>query len=98
MKVLIVDDSPEQLRAVSRALTRLGWSVQTSETPLHPCNVDVVLTDWQPHGPAMLEQCLFAAVPVVVFTSDVDLVDSTVPVVSKLSPIADLDRALRSVR
>ena len=76
----------------------MGWTVTTSPTPLKPENVDVVLTDWQPFGPQMLELCLFSAVPAVVMTGAPEAVDRTVTIVEKPFTGAALDAALRSAR
>jgi len=98
VRVLIVDDDPLVLRAAARALKSLGWEAVTSQEPCRPVNVDVVLTDWQPFGPQMLEWCLFSAVPVVVMTGCPEAVDRTVTVVPKPFTGAALDAALRSAR
>lgn len=98
MKVLIVDDDPLILRAAARSLRALGWTVETSDVPLKPSGMDVVLTDWQPWGPQMLELCLFAAVPVVVMTGAPETVNRNVIVVEKPFTGEALDAALRRAR
>jgi DNA-binding response OmpR family regulator len=98
MKVLIVDDDPLILRAAARDLRALGWTVETSQVPTKPSNVDVVLTDWQPWGPQMLELCLFAATPVVVMTGAPETVNRNVIVVEKPFTGEALDAALRRAR
>jgi DNA-binding response OmpR family regulator len=75
MRVLIVDDEPLMLRATARALRTRGWEVDTASSAADTLireNHDVVLTDWDPHGPSVLAYALMVKTPVVVYTADPD--------------------------
>ena len=97
MNVLIVDDDPVMLRATARCLRSLGWTVSTSEKPIPiASDVDVVLADWDPHGRMMIQVCLLAGCPVVVYTGAPDSVDVPVTVLPKPSEQEAIDKALRS--
>jgi DNA-binding NtrC family response regulator len=95
-KLLIVDDEPMILKATARALKSFGWNVITSEVPHSPSSLgaDIVLTDWRPYGPRMLELSKHDNIPVVVFTSDDTGIPKSVLVLPKPISVEELSVAL----
>jgi len=72
MRVLYVDDERLMLTAIKRQLERLGHEVVTADHPredLRNVEVDVILADWNPHGPAMLDMARLRTLPVVVYSA-----------------------------
>lgn len=85
-KLLIVDDEALILRATAR-LFKNDYQVITANTAREAEMlmdlVDVVLTDWNPLGPKVLEEC---KKPVVVFTANPQDCDAPVRVLEKPVP------------
>ena len=94
-RVLVVDDDPAILRAVSRELKAAGWQVDTRTEPGWMSAPDVLLADWDPHGPLTTESARKLGVPFVVMTGNDALVLPGVAIVRKPWQPGDLDSVLR---
>lgn len=94
IKLLIIDDNEKVARSVSRLFGAPMFSALYRTTLDLNVEHDVVLADWHPFGPAVLE---LSKKPVVVFTSDPDAVPENVPCVTKPGDTASLVEALTSV-
>ena len=57
-RVLVIDDDPMILKAVSRELRAAGWEVITAGSPTVIGRVDIALLDVEPYGAAMAHGCL----------------------------------------
>lgn len=97
--ILIVDDQPMVLRAISRALRSHGFDVLTALDPVEAAKlydlVDVVLSDWHmPNGGGqrVLDE---SPKPVVIHSA---LYDGAADQAPKDSPIGDIIEALQRAK
>ena len=93
-KILVVDDDALVLKAVARDLRIAGWEPVLSTLPVNPVSEDVVLADWNPYGPKMVELAKRWNVPVVVFTAEPEWVPPGLAVVTKPWKSEELQVAL----
>ena len=84
-RVLLVDDTELSLRATSRILSAMSYDVVTCTGPLEALEllgqswIDCVVTDWDMPdggGSVVLAACHHCAIPVVVYTGDVETVEA----------------------
>ena len=95
-RVLVVDDDAVLLRAVARELKAAGWQVDTRTEPGWTSAPDVLLADWDPHGPLTTGSARKLGVPFVVMTGNDALVLPGVTIVRKPWQPGELDAALRA--
>jgi DNA-binding NtrC family response regulator len=84
-RILLVDDTDMALRATSRILSAMGYGVATCAGPIEALEllgqswIDCVVTDWDMPdggGAVVLAACHHCAIPVVVYTGDVETVEA----------------------
>ena len=99
-RVLVIDDDPMILKAVSRELRAAGWEVRVATVePIGGsewAGIDVLLTDWEPGGEDALAVATYGNVPAVVMTGNDALVLPGVTIVRKPWQPGELDAALRA--
>ncbi len=99
--VIVVDDDPLQVRALTRVLRGAGYTVSGSvdgDFTLGSSERQVVLTDWDPLGPVVVATCRRTGIPVVVLTGgDLEAADVDAPVLRKPLNLAELVSAIAEV-